>query len=207
LSILEKIKSNPKAKALLLRLMIPRGEARPRWWVSFFVNPFVHKKGKHALIRRSVRLDVLPFRKFTIGKSTIIEDFACINNGMGDVIIGDHCTIGIGSVLIAPIQIGHNVILAQHICMSGLNHGYTDIHLPIKDQPCTTGLIRVGNDSWIGANVVVVAGVSIGEHSIVAGGSVVVKDVPPFSIVAGNPAKLIRQYNPQTEAWEKPGPS
>ena len=123
---------------------------------------------------------------------------------MGDVIIGDHCTIGISNVIIAPVTIGSNVILAQHVCLSGLNHGYEDIHTPINQQKCTTAEIIIEDECWIGANSVVVAGVTIGKHSVVAGGSVVVKDVPPFSIVAGNPAKLIRQYNPSTQKWERP---
>jgi len=204
LSFAEKIKSNPRTKAFFLWLVMPKGEATPRWWVSFFINPFVHKRGRHSIIRRRARLDVLPFRKFNIGKSTTIEDFTCINNGMGDVIIGDDCTIGIGSVIIAPVTIGSDVMLAQHVCLSGLNHGYEDIHTPPNKQKCTTAEIIIEDECWIGANSVVVAGVTIGKHSVVAGGSVVVKNVPPFSIVAGNPAKLIRQYNPSTQKWERP---
>ena len=204
MSLAEKIKSSSQLKTFSLWLLMPKGEARPRWWVSLFVNPFVHKRGRGSVIRRTARLDVLPFRKFSIGKKTIVEDFSCINNGMGDVLIGDHCTIGIGCILIAPVTIGNNVILAQHICMSGLNHGYEDIHVPIKDQKCSTAQITVEDDCWIGANAVIVAGVTIGKHSIVAGGSVVVKDVPPFSIVGGNPAKILKQYNPKTALWERP---
>jgi acetyltransferase-like isoleucine patch superfamily enzyme len=183
---------------------MPKREARPRWWISLFVNPFVHKRGRGSIIRSTARLDVLPFRKFNVGRNTIVEDFSCINNGMGDVLIGDNCTIGLGCTLIAPVTIGNNVILAQHICLSGLNHGYEDINVPIKDQKCSTSLITVEDDCWIGANAVIVAGVTIGKHSIVAAGSVVVKNVPAFSIVGGNPAKLLRQYNPTTAIWEKP---
>lgn len=183
---------------------MPAGQARPRWWVRTFVNPFVHRRGKRTVIRRNVILDVLPFRKFVVGSRTIIEDFSCINNGMGDVIIGDNCTIGLRNTLIAPVTIGNNVILAQNVCLSGLNHGYKDIHTPIRDQKCTTGLITIGDDCWIGANCVITAGVTIGRHAVVAAGSVVTKDVPAFSVVGGNPARLLRQYNEATNEWEKP---
>src|SRR5262245_54646146 len=125
-------------KALALGVMMPKNQARPRWWVSMFINPLVHKKGRRSIIRYTARLDVLPFRNFKIGKRTIIEDYACINNGMGDVIIGDNCTIGIGCVLIGPVEIGNNIILAQHIVVSGLNHGYEDLDIPIREQKCTT---------------------------------------------------------------------
>jgi len=56
---------------------------------------------------------------------------------------------------------------------------------------------------WIGANAVVVAGITIGTHSIVAAGSVVTKDVPDFTIVGGNPAKILKQYNGDTKEWER----
>jgi acetyltransferase-like isoleucine patch superfamily enzyme len=127
-----------------------------------------------------------------------------INNGMGDVIIGDRSRVGISSVVIGPVTIGNDVILAQHVVMSGLNHGYEDVTIPIKDQKCTVKPIRIEDECWIGANAVITSGVTIGKHSVVAAGSVVTKDVPPFSIVGGNPAKVLKQYNLQTGQWEKP---
>jgi acetyltransferase-like isoleucine patch superfamily enzyme len=186
---------------------MPRGEARPRWWVRTFVNPFYHKRGRRSIIRRTARMDVMPFRKFEIGNRTIIEDFACINNGIGDVTIGDNVMIGIGSVLTGPVAIGNNVIMAQHVGVSGLNHGYADIHTPIRDQKCTALPVRIEDDCWIGTNAVITAGVTIGKHAVVAGGSVVTKDVPPFSIVGGNPARVLKQYNEASGLWEKPSGS
>ncbi|HVU95076.1 MAG TPA: acyltransferase [Puia sp.] len=203
MSIIQKIQSNPRRKALALRLLIPRGQARPRWWVRNFLNPFLHHRGRNSVIRRSVRLDILPFRKFSVGNLTIVEDFSCINNGMGDVTIGNNCTIGLSNTLIGPVSIGNDVILAQHVVLSGLNHGYADINLPVHLQKCDTAPIIVEDDCWIGANVVITAGVTIGKHAVVAGGSVVTKDVPPFTVVGGNPARPLRRFNPQTGEWEK----
>lgn len=187
----------------MLYLMMPKGQARPRLWVKLFVNPFVHKKGKGSLIRRRTRIDVLPFQPFRLGRRATIEDFATVNNGMGAVIIGDNTRIGIGNVVIGPVTIGNNVILAQNIVLSGLNHGYQDPHTPIALQPCSVAQIVVEDDCWIGANSVITAGVTIGKHAVVAGGSVVTKNVPPYTIVAGNPARPIKQYNPHTGNWEK----
>lgn len=203
MSIKEKLKQHPGLKKLALYLLMPKHQARPRLWVRLFVNPFFHKKGKGALIRRRTRMDVLPFNTFTLGSYSTIEDFATVNNGMGAVIIGNHVRIGIGNVLIGPVRIGDNVILAQNIVLSGLNHGYKDPDVPISLQPCTVGEIVVEADCWIGANSVITAGVTIGKHSVVAGGSVVTKDVPPYTIVAGNPARPIRQYQPSSGTWEK----
>ena len=93
--------------------------------------------------------------------------------------------------------------MQQNIVLSGLNHGYTDPDIPIKNRKETTSPIIVQEDCWIGANAVVVAGVTIGKHSIVAAGSVVTKSVPPYSIVGGNPARILKQYNPVSKQWEK----
>jgi acetyltransferase-like isoleucine patch superfamily enzyme len=204
LSIIDKIQANPRTKQFVIHLLMPRGEGRPRWWVRTFVNPFIHKKGKRSIIRRTARIDVMPFRKFEIGDRTIIEDFVCINNGIGDIIIGNDVMIGIGSVLTGPVTVGNNVIMAQHVGISGLNHGYLDIHTPIRDQKCTALQVTIEDDCWIGTNAVITAGVTIGKHAVVAGGSVVTKDVPPFSVVGGNPARLLRQYNEASGEWEKP---
>lgn len=203
MTIINNIKQRPGLKKLALYLLMPKNQARPRKWVQWFVNPFKHKKGKGSLIRRRTRIDVLPFNTFILGRYSTIEDFATVNNGMGAVIIGDHTRIGIGNVVIGPVRIGDNVILAQNIVLSGLNHGYTDPNVPIALQPCSVAEIIVEDDCWIGANSVITAGVTIGRHSVVAGGSVVTKNVPPYTVVAGNPARPIRQYQPATGTWEK----
>lgn len=203
MGIAETIKSNKSLKKFVHFLLIPRSQARPRLWVKYFVNPFYHKRGKNSVIRRRTRIDVLPFNPFSLGEGSTIEDFSTINNGVGAVIIGNNSRIGIGNVVIGPVTVGNNVILAQNIIISGLNHGYEDIDLPIHKQPVSTAPIFIEDDSWIGANVVVTAGVTIGKHCVVAAGAVVTKDIPPFSIAVGNPARVIKQYNKQTGKWEK----
>lgn len=195
----------PALKQFVHRLLIPRHQARPRRWVSWFVNPFVHQRHHSSRVRRSVRLDVLPFNPFTLGARSTIEDFCVVNNGVGPVEIGDRCRVGIGSVVIGPVRIGNDVILAQHVVLSGLNHGYADVSRPIWQQPVTTRPIVVEAECWIGANVTVTAGVRIGRHSVVAGGSVVTRDVPPYSVVGGNPARVLKHYDATAGAWQ-PGP-
>lgn len=184
-------------------LLVPKNQARPRTWVSWFVNPFVHKKGKHTIVRRRTRMDVLPFNDFRLGDHSVIEDFCTINNGVGPVYIGHHSLIGMGNVIIGPVTIGNNIIFAQNIVASGLNHIYEDIHKPIHEQGVTTATITVEDDCWIGANVVLTAGVTVGRHCIIAAGSVVTKDIPPYCIAAGSPARIIKQYNSNSGKWEK----
>ena len=182
-------------------MLIPKGEARPRFWVKAFLNRFFHKRGKGSVIRRRTRVDVLPFNNFALGSRSVIEDFCTINNGVGDVLIGDNTLIGMGNVLIGPITIGNNVIFAQNVVASGLNHEYRDINVPIHMQDVTTKMITVGDDCWISANSVITAGVTIGKHCVIAAGSVVTKDIPAFTVAGGNPAKPIKRYDEVMKEW------
>lgn len=203
MSIINKVKSSPQLKHLALRMIMPKNQARPRLWVKCFINPFKHHKGKNSLIRRRTRMDVLPFNNFSLGDNSTIEDFTTINNGVGPVIIGDRTRIGMGNTLIGPVTVGNDIRLAQNVVLSGLNHSYQDVSQPIHSQGVTTAPITIEDETWIGANVVIVAGVTVGKHCIVAAGSVVTKSIPPYSVAVGNPARVIKQYNPQSKTWDK----
>lgn len=197
------IKNDTILKKFVHRLLIPKNEARPRMWVKLFVNGFYHSIGKDSVIRKRTRIDVLPFNRFVLGTRSVIEDFCTINNGVGDVIIGNDTLIGLANVIIGPITIGNNVILAQNIVASGLNHEYKNIDIPISRQEITTSQIIIEDDCWIAANAVITAGVTIGKHCVIAAGAVVTKDIPPFSVAAGNPAKVIKQYDADLKEWIK----
>ncbi len=199
----EKIKSNDRlAKLVHWSVLVPK-HTRPRLWIKWFVNPFYHRKGKGACIRRRTRMDVVPWNRFELGEYSTIEDFSAINNGVGPVLIGDRTKIGLSNTIIGPVTLGDDIRLAQNITLSGLNHNYMDVSLPIHAQGVSTDPIVIEDETWIGANVVVVAGVTIGKHCIVAAGSVVTKDIPSYSVAVGNPARVIKQYNPQTKSWNK----
>jgi len=122
-----------------------------------------------------------------------VESFACINNAVGDVIIGNHTRVGLHNTIIGPVSIGNHVNLAQGITITALNHNFTDAGKRIDEQGISTKEVVLEDDIWIGANAVILPGVTIGEHSVVAAGAIVTKDVPPHSLVAGVPAKVIRQ--------------
>ena len=169
---------------------------RPRLWVRFFVNPFLIKRGCGSCIRSRVRLDIFPWNKLELGKKTYIEHNCTLNNGVGSIKIGDRTRIGLNNTLIGPMTIGSDVIFAQNIVMSALNHNYTDTTRTIAEQGVNTAEIVIADDVWIGANAVITAGVHIGKHAVVAAGSVVTKDVEPYTIVGGIPAKLIKRIEP-----------
>lgn len=198
-----KLKQNEKLKKLVHWLLVPKGQAKPRTWVKWFVNPFYHKKGKGALICRRTRMDVLPWNIFELGANSTIEDFSTINNGVGPVKIGKNTRVGLGTTLIGPVTLKDDVRIAQNVVLSGLNHNYEDVLTPIHAQGVSTAPIIVEEETWIGANVTIVAGITIGKHSIIAGGSVVTKDIPPYSVAVGNPARVVKQYNHVTGEWER----
>ena len=141
----------------------------------------------------SVRMETPPYRRFWLGKKSVIESYCCINNAVGDVAIGDHTRIGIHCTVIGPVCIGNNVNLAQGITVTALNHNFTDTSRRIDEQGISTKPVVIGDDVWIGANAVILPGVTIGRHVVVAAGAVVTNDVPDNCIVGGVPAKIIKE--------------
>lgn len=199
----QKINKNEKLKKTIHFLMMNPTGACPRKWVKWFVNPYIFHYGKGSKIRRSVILNISPINSFSLGDKSVIEYFSIIDNGVGSVHIGDSTRIGLRNTIIGPVEIGNQVILAQNVVLSGLNHKYQDVEQPIRTQGVDTLPIIIEDECWIGANSVLTAGVRIGKHSIVAGGSVVTKSVPPYSIVGGNPARLLKQYDFDKKEWVK----
>jgi acetyltransferase-like isoleucine patch superfamily enzyme len=193
------LKSNESVKKLTLFMIVSPYSARPRWWIRWFVNPLIQKR--KGTIRWSARLDLFPFNKFEMGKHSFIEDFTTVNNGVGDLIIGERSRVGIGCTVIGPVTIGNDVMLAQNIVVSGLNHNFEDVTRTIHEQGVSKSPIVIEDDVWIGANSVITAGVTIGKHSVVAGGSVVTKSIPPYSVWGGTPAKPLKIYDFDKQEW------
>ena len=186
-----KLKNNPKWKKFIDWVIMNQVETRPRWFVRLLAPIYQHR-GKHSVIHRSARMDTPPYRIFSLGDYSVIESFACINNAVGDVMIGNHTRIGLHNTIIGPVDIGSHVNLAQGITVTALNHNFDDTQKRIDEQGVSTNPVTIEDDVWIGANAVILPGVTIGNHCVVSAGAVVTKDVPPHSLVAGVPAKVIK---------------
>lgn len=200
-SLKNKIKKSLLSK-FILRLIMHPTKARPNWWIRIFYFFYI-KRGKKSVIYKSVRLDLPPINKFKLGKYSVIESFSCLNNAVGDITIGDYTRIGISNIVIGPVNIGNHVIIAQNVVISALNHNYEDITQPIDKQGVNTQAIKIEDEVWIGANSVVLQGVNIGKHSIIGAGSTVTKDIPPYSLCIGSPAKIIKKYDFISKKWIK----
>lgn len=181
-----------KLKRLLDFIIMNQKLTRPRWYVRILAPLYQHRAWS-AKIYHSVRMDTPPYRTFSIGKNSVVESFSCINNAVGDVVIGDFSRIGLHSTVIGPVTIGSHVNLAQGITVTALNHNFSSKDKFIDEQGVATSPIVIEDDVWIGANAVILPGVRIGRHSVIAAGAVVNRDVPPYSLAVGVPAQVKRK--------------
>ena len=111
---------------------------------------------------------------------------------------------------IEHIEIGDHTLLASRVFISDHNHGCYDIKdensapdIPPIDRPLISNPVKIGSNVWIGEQVCVLPGVTIGDGAIVGAGSIVTKDVPARSIVAGNPARVIRMFDENICEWTR----
>lgn len=133
---------------------------------------FFFKSSGHSLIIYP-NVYIIFSRRISVGKRVAIN-VNCYLDGRGNISIGNY-------VLVGPN------------CMLGsCEHNYKDVDVPIYQQPVKYAPIKIGNDVWICANVIVKCGVSIGDGSVIAAGSVVIEDVPPYCVFGGNPGKVIK---------------
>ncbi|WP_419810570.1 acyltransferase [Bacterioplanoides sp.] len=175
-----------------------------RIYDQIIARVFYVKRNSGTYISTSARLDIGPkvgskvkrnIFPFLFGKGSRIESGAVVNSWVGPVELGENCRLGINAVIIGPVEVGDNtgISLNSFVCGENRIHSGTEEGLLTTDYK--TKKVTIGRGCWIGAGVVVVPGVTIGDSVIVAAGSVVTKDIPSNTIYAGNPAKFISNNN------------
>ena len=127
--------------------------------------------------------------RLQLGEQSWIAGHALVR---GEAVFGAHCTVNPYAMISGKVSCGDGVRIASHASLVGFNHGYDDPDVPIYRQKHETLGITIEDDVWIGANAVVVDGVTIGRGAVIAAGAVVSKDVPPMAIVGGVPARVLR---------------
>jgi acetyltransferase-like isoleucine patch superfamily enzyme len=137
--------------------------------------------GENTYVMNHAELHVYNFRDLphagiTIGKNCLISEFTVIR-GQGGVTIGD------------------NVYTSPFVQIVAVNHVYDDPHRPIIEQGITAQGIVIEDDVWIGSSAIILDGVRVGKGAVVAAGAVVSRDVPPHTVVAGIPAKVIKEID------------
>lgn len=132
----------------------------------------------------------------TIGKNSKIHPTVILRQSER-IEIGNNCLINHNNVLqagkkVGKIIIGNYVHTGANVMMFAFNHGFDNLDVPTIKQDYYDGDIIINDDVWIGAGSILLPGIKIGKGSIIASGSVVNKDVPPFTIVGGVPAKILK---------------
>lgn len=147
------------------------------------------KIGRNVIIHRRVRI----YKNNTLGDNVYLGDGVELRCNRGNkVFIGNNVTVNKNSLIMGNVTIGNDCLIAPNCIIVGSNHNFSDLMLPINKQGISSKGIVIENNVWIGAQVVVVDGVRIGEGAIIGAGSIVTKDIPPFSIAVGNPCKVVK---------------
>jgi acetyltransferase-like isoleucine patch superfamily enzyme len=161
-----------------------------------------------------------PFRfyglsRMNVGEDVIVHRDCWIQSplGHGDeksakLIIKSHAGIGMGAHISAARQIiiGEYVLLARNVYISDHAHAFEDINAPIMHQGINNiAPVSIDRHTWLGQNVVVLPGVTIGQHCVIGANSVVNRSIPEFSVAVGSPARVVKQYNHSTGHWERLG--
>jgi acetyltransferase-like isoleucine patch superfamily enzyme len=167
-------------------------------------HPQLISVGRSVIIEDYVFMDALSKKGIQLGNNATIAKFSTIqctgviqNLGVG-VSIGDNSAVGAYSFIGGQggIVIGSNVIMGPRVNLHSENHSYQSTSTLIRLQDVTRQGIILEDDCWIGAGSVILDGVHIGRGCVVAAGSVVTKDVPAYSIIAGSPAHILKSRVP-----------
>jgi acetyltransferase-like isoleucine patch superfamily enzyme len=153
-------------------------------------------------------------RWIVVGEDTLIGMHVTLSAGMvpGQDLgatpvlrIGDRCVIGRGSHIVGhhSIDIGNDVFTGPYVYITDQNHGYADPEVPIGRQHPANQAVSIGSGTWLGAGVIILPGASIGRNVVVAAGSVVRGQLPDRCVVAGVPAKIVREYV-AGDGWSPP---
>ena len=124
-----------------------------------------------------------------IGDRSVVAGGAILR---GTIEIGPDCSVNAYAHLAGKITIGRGVRIAGHVSIYGFNHGTARTDIMIMEQPLTAEGVVIGDGTWIGAGAIVVDGVKVGANCVVGAGAVVIKEIPDFQIVVGNPARILR---------------
>jgi len=131
----------------------------------------------------------------SVGMNSRLREGLIIQSADG-VSVGNNTDLGPYTVIYGKVSIGNFVMISPHVMLVAGTHNFDSRAIPMRSQGGAIQEIVIGDDVWIGANAVILGGRRIGEGAVIGAGSVVTKDVEPYAIVAGNPARFIK-YRPE----------
>jgi len=162
------------------------------WWR--LRNPHVITEGFVFMGRRVELSSRQGYGRLVVGRWVHLGDGNSLRCHEGNLRIGDKCVFGKDNTVncYLDIEIGAATIVADWVYICDFDHVYDDIHTPIKDQGIVKSPVRIGPDCWVGTKATVLRGVAIGRGSVLAAHTVVNRDVPPLSVVAGVPGRVVK---------------
>jgi galactoside O-acetyltransferase len=162
------------------------------------IRGFIFKKIFKVKKIRVERNAILTYQNISIGENFRIARNSIVSATDGKLEIGENVSIMDNAQINAnrsKVILGNNILIAPNVVIQGVNHNIENININFIDSGDQIGknYIYIEDNVWIGANSVILPGVNIGKGSVIGAGSVVTKDVEPFSVMGGVPAKLIRK--------------
>ncbi|MEI8596265.1 acyltransferase [Photobacterium sp. Hal280] len=176
-----------------------------KWLISTFIIYFFLKK----LVMPSYISFPVFFKglnRVTIGKKVRIFPGARIEvHGDGEILIGDNVGIGQNFHITSAgkLSIGSGTVITANVCITNIHHSYQSLDLPVLSQDIVSKPTSIGDNCFIGFGSVILPGSSLGDNCIVGANSVVNGSFPSGSVIAGNPARIIKLYNFNTGVWER----
>jgi len=134
-------------------------------------------------------------KRCTVGRHAIIRPSNVLFDEAGEGLeMGDNSNLGAFAYVGCSgyVKIGSNVMMGPRVTLLAESHNFAATEIPMKSQGVSRSFITIEDDCWIGSSSTILPGVTVGTGSIIAAGAVVTKDVPPYSVVGGVPAKILR---------------
>ena len=134
------------------------------------------------------------YGRLVLGRWVHIGNDCALRCHEGTLTLGDKSVLArdISINCYLDVEIGDSALIADSVYISDFDHKFQDLITPIKDQGIAKSRVRIGRDVWIGTKVTVTSGVTIGEGSVIGANAVVTRDIPPFSVAVGVPARVVK---------------
>lgn len=171
--------------------------------VNVYVSPrAVIKRGRkirlgaNVVVERGATLWVDTNNSFiAIRDDSYLSSHCILNTFDGWISMGSNCTVNSYAILYGHggLEIGNDVRIAPQVMIMPMNHIYKDPHTPIRTQGIRSRGIKIEDDVWLGAGSVVLDGVTVGKGSVIGAGAIVAKNIPPYSVAVGIPARVIKK--------------
>ena len=192
--------------------LIEKFETISNWYwllkTQFYYRRFFRHIGARSKIIRPLRVKNVEY--ISIGDSVMIHKHCWlqtqrISDQAPELAIGNGCVIGNFNHItcVRSVHLEDKVLTADGVFITDHGHQYNDPHVPIVDQGIVAhGPVRIGTGSWLGESVAVMS-CRIGRNCVIGANSVVLSDIPDYSVAVGAPARVVRRFNPETKAWER----